>query len=227
VITAIALAGCGALMAFVISPQQKLEAGRIDRMPVMEARDVAAADVGDDVLLTGRLEDNRPVEEGGLVAYKLEEWEVTPADPNDQDDQPDGRWDSVETMVPDLNLNVNGDIVQVLSANSATLSGSLHEDVLYGDGYEEAKYGGEWLPEGSWRYRGFLDGDLATVWGKKASVGGVAPNELFAGDRAAFSESKHSSARIALIAGICMMVLAPVVLVGGILGGLFGRRRRR
>ena len=66
--------------------------------------------------------------------------------------------------------------------------------------------------------------DLVTVWGKKASSEGVIPDEYYAGDRVAFVESQHAEAKGALIGGICMLALAPIVLVGGILSAVFGKR---
>ena len=72
----------------------------------------------------------------------------------------------------------------------------------------------------------FIDGDLVTVLGKKASSDGVIPSELYAGDRVAFADSKQDAARGLLIGGLCVIGLAPIVLVGGALIALFGRRRR-
>ncbi|MFH1636563.1 MAG: hypothetical protein ABIG63_21490 [Chloroflexota bacterium] len=224
-IGSVALLGCGLLFALVLAPQQKLEARRIEAMLLMDAGAVTAASAGDDILITGRLEDNPLVDEAGFVAYELEEWVVTLPDSENADDDPDGSWETVEHVVPDLSLNVGGEVVLILSANEATLSGPLHEELLYSEAYEEAKYNNEWLPDGSRRYRGFYNGDLTTVLGKKASAGGVIPDELYAGDRVAFVESQHEAAKGMLIAGIAMLVCSPVVLVGGGLAAVFGRRR--
>ena len=46
VIGAVFMLGCGALLAFVLSPQQALEARRIDKMPLMDAGSVAEAAAG-------------------------------------------------------------------------------------------------------------------------------------------------------------------------------------
>jgi hypothetical protein len=216
----------GAFLAFVLSPRQASLARKIERMPDMDAAAVRAAQSGADILITGQLQDNRVLDEGGFVAYTLQEWEVTPPDPDDDDDEPEGSWKTRERVVPDLELEVSGQTVQILRADGVSMSGPLHEDLVYGDGWEEAKYDGEWLPEGSLRIRGFLNGDLVTVWGKKASSGGVIPDELYAGDRVAFSGSKRRAAQGLLIAGLCMMGAAPLVLVISVLGAIFGRRRR-
>jgi hypothetical protein len=85
---------------------------------------------------------------------------------------------------------------------------------------------GEWLSEGSLRVRGFYNGDLVTVWGQKASIDGIIPKELFAGDRVTFIESQHATAKGLLIAGISMMVCSPIVLAVGVFTSMFGRRKR-
>lgn len=222
---------CGALMTFVFAPAQALQAAHISGLPPVEsAAAVDAAAAGDELLVTGVLVGN-PVlfEEAGLVAYSEEEWQVTvpssSSDDPDSSSEPHGTWKSVKTVVPALTLEMDGQPVALRAAGSAHLSGPLHEQLVAGNGIA-AKYNGKSLPDGTLRYQGLRNGDQTTVLGKKAADGGVAPGQLFAGDRAAFEESQRQAASGLLIGGILMMVFAPVVLVGGILGALFGRRRR-
>jgi hypothetical protein len=224
-VAAIFLLACGAFLFFVLSTQQSIQAWRINHLPEMGAADLAAAATGDDVLITGRLADNEEIFSDGYVAYVRSRWEVTPPDEDDEDGKPHGSWESVERAVPDLTLMVGDTPVTILSDNSATLSGPLHEDLTRGDGHETAEYEGQSLPEGSERVRGLYNGDLTTVLGKKASTGDIVPDELFVGDRVAFVEHKKATAQAMRIAGLCMMGLAPVVLIGGVLAGLFGRQR--
>ena len=227
VIGSVVLLGCGLVFTLFLSPQQKLEATRIDRMPEMDANAVAATASGEDVLFTGRLEGNS-VLFGDFVTYVLDEWQVTMPDydSDEPNPEPDGDWNIVERVVPDLSINVDGQIVRTLSTNDAYQNGPLHEVIDESISFEEADYIGRSLGDGSLRYRGFYNGDLVTVWGKKAASEGVIPDELYAGDRVAFSESKHKAATGLLIGGICMMALSPVVLVGGLLAAIFGRRKR-
>jgi hypothetical protein len=217
---------CGSLLTFVIAPGQALEANRIGNLPEMDAAYVAAAEAGDDILVSGRLEDNPFVDEGGFVSYELAEWQVTPADPEDENPQARGSWVIVETVAPDLNLNLEGGTLLILASPSVNFSGQLHDEMILGDGPEEAEDNGELLAEGSLRVEGFFDGDLVTVLGTKASTGGIIPEDLFGGDRQAFEQGEVDAARGLLFAGICFMVFAPIVLVGGILAAVFGRRRR-
>lgn len=221
---------CGALLAFVLSPQQALQARRIERLPSMTAEDLAAAAPGDDVLLTGRLEDNPVVAPDGFVAYTRERWQISQSTPGSQSGSPSatpgGRWETVERVVPDLALSVGGRTVSILRADGVALSGALHERLVRATSSQKAGYDGQLLAEGSERLRGFYNGDLVTVLGNRASTGDVIPDELFAGDRVAFVAQKKSAARGLFVGGLCLMGLAPVVLVGGVLAGLFGRRRR-
>ena len=224
-IGAVLVFACGATLTFFLAPKQKLEANHIEGLPLLDSGSLASTPAGEEVLLTGRLVDNPLMDEGGFVAYRLEEWVVTLPDPDDPDDEPTGGWEEVERIVPELLLEVGGDIVRSLRADNATLSGSLHEEILYSDAYEEAKYEGVWLPHGSWRFRGLFNGDLVSVLGKKASEGGIIPDELYAGDRVAFVDSKHEAVKGLLIGGVAMMICSPLILIGGIFAAVLGRRR--
>ena len=221
---ALALLGCGLLFTLVLAPKQKIEAQQIERMPIMDADAVADAPAGEEILVTGRLAGEALPGAGEFVAYELEEWVVRPADPATPDAEPDGNWETVRQITPDLELTISGKKIQLLIAEMAKLSGPLHEELVYSDNYNTAEYEGETLPDGSFRYRGFYAGDLATVLGKKASSGGVIPDEYYGGDRVAFTENKHSAAKGMLIGGMCMIGLAPLVLIGGVLSAVFRRR---
>jgi len=221
---------CGALMVFVLFPQQALEARHIARLPDMSAEDVDTADPGDEVLVTGRLEDNPALIQGGFVAYKRERWQVTQPTPGSsqsatQSAKPNGQWQSIEHIVPDLTLEVNGRQVNLLRAERVTLSGPLHERLIRAYSFLKAEYNGQELAEGSERVRGFYNGDLVTALGSKASTGGVIPTELYAGDRVAFAQYKKSAASSLLIFGLCLMGLSPAILGGGILSSFLSRRR--
>jgi len=229
VIGSVILLGCGLLFALVLAPRQKLEAQRIEKLPFMDATTVMQAVAGDDLLVTGLLVNN-PVlmSDDDFVTYIMEEWRVTVPEynPDEPNQEPDGDWETVERVIPDLQVDVGGQIVRSLRVDNAAFNGALHETIFESDGYNEADYLSQSLPEGSLRVRGFFNGDLVTVWGEKAASDGIVPNELYAGDRVSFEESQHAAAKGLLIAGISMLVCSPIVLVGGILSAIFGRRRR-
>jgi hypothetical protein len=219
---------CGVYMAFVAAPGQALTAAGISRLPVMDAAAVAAAAPGEAVLITGLLDGEAAVAVGpGFVAYSEEEWVVTvPTTDEDFESEPTGAWKASRTVVPELNLAMNDQSVAIHAASSARLSGPLREEMVRGDGRFQAKFENELLPGGTLRYRGLADGDLASVLGKKAADGGVTPEHLYAGDRAAFEASQRNAASNLFVSGIASIVAAPVVLVGGVLAALFWRRRR-
>jgi len=53
---------------------------------------------------------------------------------------------------------------------------------------------------------------------------GIDPDNLYAGDRAPFEEGQRQAASGILDGGICMFILAPIVLVGGLPVVVFKRR---
>ncbi len=226
VIGTVVLLGCGLLFVFFLAPRQKIEAQRIERLPMMDAGTVESAAPGDELLITGRLQGELLLEMKDYIAYELETWQVTTDTTDDGDRQTSGSWNRVETRIPDLRLDVGGLWVDVLPSADGNLSGPLHEMLIRSASGETATYDGQQLSDGSQRYQGFYNGDLATVWGQKAASGGIVPDELFAGDRVAFVASQHAAAQGLLIAGIAMLVCSPVVLVGGVLSAIFGRRKR-
>ncbi len=218
---------CGALMTFVFAPGQALQAFRISRMPVMDAASVIAATPGDPVLVTGVLAGNAPVLDGyDLVAYRLDEWQVGVSQDEDGNDTSSGRWESRPALVPALTLELGGQPVSIEPSSIARLGGDLAELIVEGPGpASDEDFDGRDLPDGTLRYQGLEDGDLTTVLGEKAASGGIVPSQLYGGDRAAFEESERQAASGLLFAGLCAMALSPVVLIGGILAALFGRRR--
>lgn len=214
----------GAFLAFFISPQQAMEWRRIDGLPQMDAANYAATAAGEEVVISGYLQDNEVLTEEGLVAYIQERWDVK--SPSSDDDKPSGSWTTIKSVMPTLTVAFDGGTITFASNNAAIVSGSLHDgSLVYGSGSLTASYNGQQLPDGSVRTRGFFNGDLVTAVGRKASTGDLTPNRLFGGDREQLVESIRSGARIALIAGLAMMICSPFVLVFGVLGGLFGRKR--
>ena len=224
-VAAMAVLGCGLLFLLVLAPRQKIEARRLERLPLMDAEFVSEAAAGEEILITGELEGERLPQAGDYIAYRLEEWEVTLPDPDDASNEPDGSWDTLEIVVPALQLSLPGGELPVHAGDRVKLSGSLREEWVYANSSLTAEYEGEQVPDGTRRYLGFYNDDLVTVWGQKASAGGVVPKEIFGGDRVAFVDQKHSAAQGMLIAGISMLVCSPVILAGGVLSALFGRDR--
>jgi hypothetical protein len=215
----------GVFLAFFQAPGQALQARRIARMPVLGPDDVASASAGEMILITGVLKGNPPVlENTDLVAYTAAEWVVTLPERDEGESDPRGEWEKTATLVPDLTLAVNEQLVRILADDSVKMDGSLREVLIPGEGPARAEYEERPLPDGSLRYRGVSNGDRVTVLGTRASTEGVIPEEMFAGDRVAFEEDQRQEASGLFFAGMCLIGLAPLILVLGFLGVIFKRR---
>lgn len=216
---------CGAVMVFLISPQQGIEWRRINSLPELTPETLAAVGMGEPVVITGSLSDN-VLFDHELVAYRLDRWEVVESE--DINDPPVGSWVNYRNAFPDLTLLLGGTPVQILAYDNVTISGALHESITQGpvsplgDDYE-----GEFLYDGASRYQGFTNGDRVSVYGEKSSTGGIVPKRLYGGDRVQLVGEIRSSARGALFIGIGMMAFAPILIVGGFARSLFGRDRKR
>ncbi len=221
----------GFVSIFIMAPNQALQAGRISNLPLMDAGAVEAAEVGDTILVSGTLVDNPPLrEDSDLVIYREDIWEVGDLVETEEGDSfRQGRWEDGETIVPDLGLEIDGTAVMLREASPVLISGELlREQIIEAEDGPVAEDRAEdrLLADGSQRLRGLANGDLATVLGKKASTGGIVPEEIFAGDRVAFETSQGEQASALLSAGICAMVLAPMFLIGGLAAVVFWRPRR-
>jgi len=217
---------CGATMAFVLAPGQAVQAYHIAHLPAMDAATVAAARAGDELLITGVVSGSTLASQAvSLIAYTEEAWQVSVPNNSNSTAQPSGQWQMIQTVVPDLTLSLNGQEVPIQAASSAELSGPLHEVIVKSDSTLTANDDGQPLPNGTHRYRGLSNGDLTTVWGHKGASGGVTPKVLFLGDRPAFEHSQNDATTGLFTAGLCAMAAAPLVLIGGLLGVIFWRRR--
>jgi len=232
VFAAFAFSACccvtGALMAFVAAPRQALQAYHISQLPPMNAASVAAAAPGVEIIVTGSLGGSPPATEGpALLAYTDEQWRVSvpTASGSASPAAPSGQWELVKTVVPELTLTADGQALTIQAASSADLSGPLHESVVPSSSSLVANDNGQPVPDGSHRYRGLAAGDPTTVWGTKGAGETIIPKALFLGDRAGFETSQQQAASGLLVSGLCAMAAAPVVLIGGLLGVVFWRRR--
>ena len=118
VIGGIMFFACGAILAFVVSPSQAVEWRRIQNLPELTASSLASTATGEDVVITGTLDGNETVVED-LVAYQREVWDVTESTDEDGNTEYEGSWDTVETNVPTLTVNISGGAVTVIAASNA------------------------------------------------------------------------------------------------------------
>ncbi len=225
VIAAICFLVMGAFLAFVISPQQAVEWRRIQGLPQLDAASYEAVSIGQEVALSGHLQNNSALTPDGLVAYQRDRWDVRPA--SSSDDSPSGSWTVLEFQFPALSIAVDGGMLRTVAVNNVTIGGNLHETVQDGTGANTDTYQGRKLHDGAVRTRGFADGDLVTMVGQKASTGDAIPARLFGGDRVQLVDNIRKGAQALFLAGIGMMICAPIVLVLGVVGGILGRNRRK
>lgn len=218
----------GALMTFVLGPTQSFQAFRISQLPPMDAKDVQSAAPGETLLFTATLTGNPPLQQDlDMVAFIVQEWQVTvPSESGRGSDEPQpyGRWETVETVAPELTVELDGQTFLLHQSKAVGLSGALREEMVKSDSLLEAMDMDKPLPDGTRRYQGLRNGDRVTVLGKKASDGGVNPEHLFAGDRVAFEESQWQAAQGLFFAGLCTMALSPLVLIGSLWFALFRRK---
>lgn len=207
----------GAVLTFFISTQQAAEWRRIQNAPQLDAATFDALTTGDTAVVTGTLVDN-PTILDDFVAYRVQEWDV---EVDAEAGTANGDWETVETNYPALTLEITGGRINTLQTNSLAVGGSLTEQITESDSTTSA----EGLPEGSTRVRGVRNGDLVTIVGEKASTGDLVPERVFAGDRVQLVDTIRTGARSAAVIGVVMMVLSPVILIGGGLVALLGRRR--
>lgn len=215
---------CGGIMAFIVSPRQAMLWRRINALPEFSPTTLAAAEMAEPVVFTGTLDQN-PILSDEFVAFRSEIFEIAPA--TSEDDTPTGQWVTDTTEVPPLAILFEGEVVRTTANDEATLSGRLEERITDGPAtaVTETDTTGITWHEGAVRTQGLRNGDLVTVYGKKASTGDIIPEILHGGDRVELVAYLRSGARALFITGIVLMVLAPAALIAGLIRALLGRNR--
>ena len=214
----------GAFASFVVAPQQRIDASRTARMSTLSYEAFQAAPAGERLIVMGALADNPPIsDEGEFVAYQMERWTTTLIQDEEQGDFYTGKWDTENrvTEIPVLNVSIEGGTVATLPTESLRLTGALHEEIFESDSAEVDLTNKR--PDDSRRYEGLRNGDTVTILGAKGSGGALIPEALYAGDRVAFDQSNVNQASSLFQMGICMMGLAPLLLLAGLLFALFKR----
>lgn len=227
VIVAIGIFSCGAVAAFVLSPQAALEWRHIDSLPILDATAYANLKADDEAVITGSMQDNQVLTSDGLVAYEKDRWTVKPPATSESGtpSSPSGSWDTLETKMPTLAIAITGGVVHTIPVTSVTFGGQQHTTIQPGTGSLSADDDGRSLPDGSIRYQGYANGDLVTLVGRKGSTGDLIPNRLFGGDRVQLVDSIRSEAQGLFTTGIGLMICSPIFLVIGLVAVLLGRRR--
>jgi hypothetical protein len=210
----------GLFMALLQAPKQEREWRRIEAYPELDKGRYTAVPAGEQLVLSGQLQDNATLNRYEMVAYRVEEWVVSTDDDGDET----GSWHTLEVDVPALALAVPGGVVKTAAVGSLSMSGQLHEFMEPSDRRTTAPYEGRSLAEGSIRTQGFRNRDLVTVVGRKINDGGLQPERLHAGDRASLVDLLRGNVLALRIIGGVFMAVGAVLL--GVMGWLTWRQQR-
>ena len=227
-VVSLGIFGCGAMMAFVLSPKDALEWRNIEALPELDASGFSALKTGDQAAITGKLADNKTLTADGLVAYEKDVWKVSQPDSSSSTGTPatlSGSWNIVETHAPELSVTISGGTITTATASQVTIGGNLHVTFQPSSSTLIADYQGTPLPDQSTRLQGFDNGDLLTVVGQKSSTGALIPSRLYGGDRVQLVNDIRQQAQSYFAAGVAAMICAPILLIVGSLSLVFGRRR--
>jgi len=210
-IVALCFLAFGAALVFYFGPQLAQETQRIGDLTELDVASFRATPADQDVLITGVLEDNRKRTSDGLVAYARERWDVE----YDSEDGYEGSWKTIETVLPELTVSVDGGQVRTVSVESATMGGHRHSQIVeYGGGKQKANG----IPEGSIRVIGYKNEDQITIVGQKTAKGHLLPDRLHGGDRAHLLKELETGLWFTSICGVGMILVAPAILLSALLG---------
>lgn len=210
----------GLFMVLLQAPRQEREWRRIEGAPELDPAGYAALSAGEQVVLTGQFEGNSTLTRYELVAYRVDQWDVSTDDEGDET----GSWLTLEVDVPALVLAVPGGIIQTAAVGSPSMSGQLHEFIELTNRGTTAVYNGQFLPDGSTRTQGFRNRDLVTIVGRKTTAGDLRPERLHGGNRASLVTALRGDVlALRIIGGTFIAVGAPLL---GVMGWLTWRRQR-
>lgn len=197
----------GLALIFYIGPRQAGQARDIARLPEADARALETAAPGSRLAVSGVLDGNETFTYNGLVAYSRERWVVE----RDSDGEYDGSWETLETFVPGLTVQLtDGGPLRTAPSNAAIMGGQRTSQIVeYGTGYLEE----DGIPAGSIREIGFRNGDFVTVIGTKDPAGRLAVERLYGGERSQLVKEIQTGAKMATVCGGGLLCAVPVVLI--------------
>jgi hypothetical protein len=198
----------GAAITFLIAPRQERDRQRIERHPELDASSYADTSIGEFIVITGQLQNNRTMTRHELVAYRVDEWDVI----SDGDDGYQGSWHTVEANVPSLSLAVNGGVISTAAVATVAMGGRVHEFIEPAESGWQALYAGDSLTDGSLRTQGFRNRDVVTVVGRKTATGELLPDRLYAGGRDDLVRDLGLNVRVLRIVGIAIIASGALLL---------------
>jgi hypothetical protein len=202
------LLAVGAYIILIQSPKQEREWRRIEAFQELDKARYAAVPPGEQVVLTGRLQDNSTRTRYELVAFEVHEWDVSTDDEGDES----GSWRTLEVNVPALVLSIQGGVIKTIAA-TPSMGGEMHEFIEPTYSRTTATYKNRSLSDGSIRVRGFRNRDLVTVVGRKTADGDLQPERLHGGDRPSLVAVLRGNVLALRILGGVLMLIGVVALV--------------
>lgn len=192
---------CGGFLAFYVAPSMEDRAAELQTLPT--SPDVA---VGQQAVLTGELSNNPTIKTDARVSniatYELVAYEIERYDPTEGSRTRSGTWVYEGRVLPDLQMEVNGTLIS-FSGYSMTLP---NETITY-----ETSGNGQ-----RWRVRGFRNGDLITMAGRRTADGRFEAGEIMGGTREQLIQYKESGATDSRYVGLlCLACGLMVMLVFG------------
>lgn len=230
-------AGVGLLLLFVVAPQSRAVANNAENVPYRTGV-VVDLSSGNEVMVTGVIQSStgipdsdsrirRIVEDNQLVAYKAERWII-----EYDDDGPRGRWTFDHQRLGEFHLESEGYRFEVLPAD-VTLRNTTYidlyrqpqdwiealdtcvEDCGRRPRYNEAKYNGQTLNEGSLAVSGYLPGETITVMGTLIDQGAIRPIHISGGTRENLLDSLKSETTSTQIGGLMGIVIGLIFVIYG------------
>jgi hypothetical protein len=196
----------GTYMSFVVFPSQLAEMRQVSLVPLVNKQQLSLMTAGQDVMVSGRLQDNPAINDNGFVAYTHERWDVRY---NNGDYE--GRWWGVKAEWPSLLVAIEGGLAQTVAGEPSNHSGTAHERIEPRGGNKAARYDGKMLPHGSLRILGVKNGDEVTLVGTTSNDATIKPSHFYMGDRQALLDSLAFNSQAIRIIGFVLMGLAIII----------------
>ena len=224
--------GMALYLWLVAAPDQDNEASHIEGLPGTSLAQYTDLPAGTEVAIRVMLVNNMTLTDDfydvrtyELVAYKVDEWNVT----TDSEGDESGKWHTISHNIPSLTFQFEDaqyTLIREQRGAGLSFSGDLYEFLQRSASGKEASYDGEKLRDGSHRIRGFRDGDTVTVVGTRTAQGDVIPTRLHGGDRQSLVDDIRGEAHQArLVGGLfgCVGGVMLLWLVWGVRSLLRGR----
>lgn len=199
-------------LIFGALPDQRRTVTEIETNFARDFATYAVIPAGEQVSISGKLTNN-PTLENGVVAFRRDQ-----LGGEGRGNQP-YRWFMLESHLPDLNIAIDGGVVQTVSRGQVVLTGGEEapvETVVTGD----KNYGGQSIGPGTTRLHALKNGDVVIVTGVKQTGGELAVRDLL-GD-----VTPENLERDSYVSSICPMIWIVIFLAMGVVAFRDGLKKK-